>query len=232
MSQDGRFVAGAVERAADGAVDCRVCVWDAVTGRRLLDLVGPVWRGDRVKRTAHVAFRSDGKDIVGHWSHGDDWSGPVEQAVKMWDVATGMAVDVPTLQGVPADLNEARLSPDGTLLAAKFGRINSRVEIKVWDLTTGREQCTLLGDVPSVRTLGFSADSRRVVTWPVGNHGFLTLWDVTTGQELLHLDSTSVRRSGLPDSTDILALSPDGKALVGESGARLHLWSIGEPAKK
>ncbi len=103
-------------------------------------------------------------------------------------------------------------SPDGKILAAAGpGGL-----VKLWDLTTGREQGIKL-ESPNPPCLAF-APAGDVLA--VGSEGRLRLWDMATGQ----WRRTVGKQRG---TIDCLAFSPDGALLAsGGSDETVTLWNL------
>jgi RNA polymerase sigma factor (sigma-70 family) len=93
-------------------------------------------------------------------------------------------------------------SPDGKLLAATYP---SSI-VRLWDPATGKEVRSIHGQGSQVYSTAFSPDGR---TLAFSDGGYVTLWDVATGQPRPSFGHTYAIWS--------FAFSPDGKTLV--SGA-------------
>ena len=92
--------------------------------------------------------------------------------------------------------------------------------IKLWDLTTGKEQltCKAHGDV--VRSLAFSPSGKTLASG--SRDATIKLWNMPAGRKLATLQSHA---GGIWS----LAFSPDGKTLVSGSMDRtIKLWEIKE----
>src|SRR5437016_358750 len=79
------------------------------------------------------------------------------------------------------------LTPIITLAIAKNFRViltadGSTPEAVVWDLTTGRELCRLVGHTLPIRGATISPDSRFALT--AGADSTLRLWHLATGREI------------------------------------------------
>jgi WD40 repeat protein/tetratricopeptide (TPR) repeat protein len=132
--------------------------------------------------------------------------------IRIWDPATKMLLR--RLQG-PRPTYGLALSRDGRLLAATGGR-DGGVDglVKVWDLTSGQEQATMLvpfgaqGRFPRsasavVWNAAFSSDGQQLAT--AGNDWALKVWNAKTGAGLRSLQVGDVKD---------VAFSPDGKRLA------------------
>jgi WD40 repeat protein len=136
----------------------------------------------------------------------------MDGVVRVWDSATRVLLH--SLQG-PRSTYGLALSRDGRLLAATGNREGSRDgQVKVWDLTTGKEQATMLvrfgaRGVPGVESsmvwnAAFSPDGQQLAT--AGNDWVLRVWNAKTGAELRFWQAGNY--------VNDVAFSPDGKRLA------------------
>ncbi len=120
------------------------------------------------------------------------------------------------LQNLASELEQIRLSADGTLLAttARNGSIS------VWDLDTGR-LVSRMNHADSVNDLIFSADSRLLATASVDHTA--RVWEVASGVETVRIGSMS--------QVEAVAFSPDGRYLATKGSADLshRLRDISRP---
>ena len=199
-----------------------VTVWDVVTGAEVWSCPIP-----GLKEPAHasglVAFSPDRKRLAAWLSRGRgvhifgaasgsgpalldtsnefmSWLGFSDDGRLAANTATGVAIwntandNLKHLANWPATAAVA-WSPDGKLLAtAERDRT-----ICLRDATTGEVVRPLVGTPVRVVCAAFNADGSRLVTG--GSDGSVRLWDVETGQELLHsppAEKRCGRSSGLP----------------------------------
>ncbi len=195
FSPDGKQLATS---SADGSVR----IWD----------ITPAGASDWFTLAAHQGpiylfdLTADGKYLATASSDG---------VAKVWDLASGRELLAITNHGGP--LFGVAISPDGTLLATA-GDDNIA---KIWKLhlspgtPTAELQHTLSGHVkswavagnfPGLTSVAFSPDGEKLATG--GVDGVAKIWDVSTGQELLSIQTN-------PDRVGIirLAFSPDGRFL-------------------
>jgi WD40 repeat protein len=184
-------------RLATAGWDQTVKIWDATTSSEARILRG------HTRGVFSLTIRSDGMRCA---------SGSDDRTVKVWDTRTGQVIH--TLVGHTSLVTSLAFSPDGKRLASATGAFPGladvqvkAVEVKVWDVTTGREVCSLLKEHTSVfHGVAFSPDGTRLAA---GSHDMtVKLWDVTTGQETFTL-------TGLKNPVGSVAFSPDGKRLAG-----------------
>jgi WD40 repeat protein len=124
-----------------------------------------------------------------------------------------------SLKGHPLFTDCVALSPDGKTVATG-GRKRRGGELRLWDVSSGKEVTTLTlpRDSPQIlgfSVLGFSADGRFLAA---AGHGTVAVWDVAARKQL------PLKGHVAPANT--LAFSPDGKRLgvAGENGVRL--WDV------
>jgi WD40 repeat protein/tRNA A-37 threonylcarbamoyl transferase component Bud32 len=183
-------------RLATGSADKTVKVWDAATGKNVLDLKGlpdKVWS---------VTFSPDGSRLAS--THQDG-------AVSLWETATGQKVL--DLKGHPGFATSGTFSPDGTRFAS--GSMNGPVI--VWDAMSGEVVYTLKGHHGAVWGVAFGPhDGSRLASAHLD--GTVSIWDVATGLEVLTL-------KGHTDQVWGLAFSRDGSRLASASLDRtVRIW--------
>ncbi len=132
--------------------DCAVRVWDAADGRELLTLRG------HTGAVKAVAFSPDGRRIASAGADPKDPSAPKDGTVRVWDAATGEAVQV--LRGHELPPVAVAFSPDGRLLASA-ARDDVEGELILWDAFTGQRLATTRREHP-LRGLAFAPDGQRL----------------------------------------------------------------------
>lgn len=189
MSDDGKTL-------VSGGRDKAIRVWDVATGQLTKTL-----QSDSGTVEA-VAVSSDGNTIV---SAGGD------RMVRIWDLTSAQPPRMMAgHQNIP---NRVAISADGkTLISTAYS------EIKLWDMTTGELQATLLSAEPTEGSLGplkftiTSHSSPRAIS-PAGDNVLVSdngkwfLWDVATRE------STRIPMSGGTFAQDV-DISPDGQSVV------------------
>jgi WD40 repeat protein len=133
-------------------------------------------------------------------------SGPSE--IKLWDAATGQRMDL-ALAGSTDAVAQIALSADGMYLAAACGTNG----IQVWNLATRQRFDLKTLATKRTRAVGFSPDSKRLVSLftpedDSRNHeDVVRVYDLATRDPVWTLD-------GLPVVVYDAAFSPDGKYLA------------------
>jgi WD40 repeat protein len=186
FSPDGTQVATA---SADGTAR----IWDATTGKELLTVKGSgiVW---------HAMFSPDGKLLA---TAGQDG------IVHIWTATTGQKVL--DLVGHHEDVFHIEFSPDGSRIAT----ISPDGTAKVWDATSGKELLTLhQGNGAGPYWVAFHPDGSRIAVANTrgSNEGWVSIWDVVTGELILTLPNQNAFVNSVsfgPDGAHILTTSDD-----------------------
>jgi WD40 repeat protein/uncharacterized caspase-like protein len=126
---------------------------------------------------------------------------PNSNAITILETPSGRTLQTLTRTATSGGVERVYFSPDGKLLTAIYMETQgtkpigntSSSQVKIWDVTSGRELQTLaLGTTPS--QVGFSADGHVLAT--VGTQGEVALWDVASGNRLRDLTSSPMGNLG------------------------------------
>jgi len=196
------------ERLASVRYGALVKVWNVTTGKELLSLK----TGDN-PGVNFVTFSPDGQTLVV----------AVGTLVQLRNAQTGQ--EIRTLTGHTGIVSTLAFRPDGRTLvsASRFNALlEPDVEVKEWDLATGRESGAWKKrnrNSEFATMMTFSPDGKRLAA---AVNQEITVWDVSSSQEVLTLKGHPARVHGL-------AFSPNGTCLASSADDRtLKLWDARE----
>ncbi|MBA4067524.1 MAG: hypothetical protein C0501_28210 [Isosphaera sp.] len=157
FSPDGRYVAGV-------GADAVARVWDVQTKSEVRGL-----RGHADWATA-VAFSPDGRYLASVGAEAD-------KALRVFELPP---LETAGGGGHAQAANAVAVSPDGRLAATAA----TDQTIKVWDLATGKEVATLVGNADTPYALAFLANDAVVMGGrvPTGETGRLHVWGLSPGR--------------------------------------------------
>jgi WD40 repeat protein/tRNA A-37 threonylcarbamoyl transferase component Bud32 len=179
-------------------LDRQLCLFDALTGRRIAVL------GTHDHQVAHLVISADGRRIA---SHGVD-----EDHIRLWDAVTGQEVAV--LRGDIEHLGALAFSPDGSRLAS--GGVYPDNTVRLWDASTGHWIADMRGHKNTIRCIAFSPDGQRVVS--ASQDQTVWMWDGVTGQSIAPL-------AGHTESVWSVIFSPNGRRVITASADQtLRVW--------
>ena len=166
FSPDGRRLASISQ-----ARDCKACLWDADSGKQIIELPlkPPSDQISYHRAGTGIAFSPCGDTIAGgRWGE-----------IVFWD-----ATDGKTLMTLPQPEGSQRpftlcFSPCGEYLAsgAWWQSGLQKVPIRLWEVASGKNIATFWGHTTDVQCFAFSSDSTVLAS--SGHDGSILLWDLT-----------------------------------------------------
>lgn len=231
VTSDGR-------RCISGSNDSTIRIWDMYSEqcvRLLKGHDGPV---------ISFAVTQDGRKCV---------SSSEDKTIRIWDLESGQCLNTfnqPQRNSVAYSILVFALSPDGKRLVSG----SDDWTLCVWDMESGGWPIILPGHSGPVRTLVFTPDGNRYVSgandgnvriWEVGSNRCLNIlkdfsilaitpdgrkwicrypdsvtqfWDMDTGH------SPEILKA--PAGMTVLAITPNGKRIVGTRDGRLSVWDV------
>jgi WD40 repeat protein len=183
-------------------------IWDAVSGKLLLNLEG------HESAIRSVSFSIDGKKIL---TASDD------KTTKIWDAFTGKIIL--SLDGHSDAVNLATFSPSGnSILTASDDNC-----AKLWDAGSGELLFTLTGHKSDVNSAYFNADGNTILT--ASNDRTAKLWNAFNGKLITDFKGhTSKVRSAVfsPDGKKILTASWDSTAILWDADNGMRIYVLDE----
>ncbi len=191
---------------ATGSGDHTIKVWDATSGEETLTLEG------HAGAVSSVTYSADGTQIA---SGGDDGT------VRIWDATSGEKAL--TIEAHADAVWSVRFISGGRRIAGELGIKGDRAygggrfDVKVWDVTTGKETLSLLGPTDGGGHAVFSPEGHRIVAYDVLEES-MRLLDTSSGEVVRTLD-------GHPGYITSVGFSRDGKRIAsGGSHGSVIVW--------
>ena len=151
------------KRLASGSRDKTVCIWEAATGKQLLQL-------NVDSAVLSVQFSPSGDIIAAGCRNG---------TVQLIDVATAEVAMTGHVACRWDYVRSVSWSPDGTMLAS--GSDDSRV--RIWEAATGKQLSLLTGHTDLVRSVCFSPDGTKIVSG--SEDKTVLIWDAALRGEVV-----------------------------------------------
>lgn len=204
FSPDGKTIATSGD-------DRTVKLWDLASGKRLSMIRG------HMRNARSLAFRPDGAIVA---------TGSEDLTVKLWDVIAARPIHFSNrLAGKTQDsfqedtkfVFSLASSPDGRTIAAT----DDDRSIRLWDVESSKERCTLKGHKNLVRSVAFSPDGKTIASGSFDKT--VNLWNAVTGVEFASFKAHD-------EWINSVAFSPDGKVIAtGADDNQVKLWLIKFP---
>jgi WD40 repeat protein len=192
---------------ATGSQDKTIKLWNVAEGKEVATLKG------HTNGVQSVTASRNGKILVS----------ADEGVVKVWDIVT--LKELFTLKGLKGDAPALVISPDDKAVAVGGGGLDKATEkgwgeIRMWDLTTGKELAVFNWSENRVNSIAFSPDGALLAA--CSSNGSVSLWDVATSRK-----KTDPGKN--PQGGTGLAFSPDGKTLACGNFVRqmtIKFWDV------
>jgi WD40 repeat protein len=199
QSGDDRRIVGGIQSKG-------IRVWDASTGKMLLE-----WAGS----ASRVAINDDGTRIV-------SCGGTPANTVHVWDGNTGKLLH--ELKGHSIWVRCVALSPDGTRVVS--GSMDKTM--RLWDAGTGLALVELKGHQADVMSVAWSADGETIVSGSLDNTAFV--WRPERPHRELAGPTDTMRDAAFShDGSRVVGLASDQSVQVWDAPSgqlRLHIPAV------
>jgi WD40 repeat protein len=197
VSPDGRH-------AVSGSADATVRVWELQGGRRQRIMV----LSGHEREVTSVAITPDGRHLL---------SVSNDKTLRTWDLASGLECDC--LAGEAGWIVAIELLPDGKSFLS-----SSRLQVRMHELSSGRELSSLIGHSGRVNSVAVSADSRYALSG--ADDLTLMLWDLKVGHD-------RKERSGHHGRVSSVIVTTDGtRALSASLDGTIKTWNLSDGSQR
>lgn len=186
-------------KLVSGSTDKSIRVWNPVDGAVLA-------RIDTPAAVTSLTLNQDSTQII---------SGGADNLIRVWTVP---ATPTKQIGATAIPVVALQISPDKKWLAVP----SAEGKVDLVDLATSQVVKSFAGHVGAITSLGFSANSARLITG--GADKSVRIWDVATGQPVAVLQ-------GNGDVVTAVGLHPNGnQAVSGTADGKLAVWKLDVPA--
>ncbi|MDQ3007620.1 MAG: WD40 repeat domain-containing protein [Chloroflexota bacterium] len=193
-------------RIVTNYTDSNARIWDAVSGKELMQLGGFTANTGAVQ----PSYSPNGKLIA---------AGNGDNKIFVWDAQTGEQRT--TLVGFEGWARHIAFSPDGTRLASAKDNDGTKASkivgtVTIWDLASAKALLTMQVSPHGTTSVAYSPDGKYLITGDWDGNGII--WDANTGNKLFTLPNQS--------PVTAVSYSPDGKlTATGDVGGIVIIWN-------
>lgn len=198
--------------------DKTICKWEVKPARLL-------WTVSAATKVTSLAYASDGKSFA---TTGED------KTIRLWQASDGKALH--KLEGFKQPVTDLAFSPNGKHLAS-WGK---DFTLRLWEVSSGKKILEVKDDDPNpagdsatvesrvgIKGLAFTPDGKHLFTG--SPFGIVQMRNAATGK-IIRSFYSGTNFPGivfLPDDTQVLKVSPDGKTLaLSNKLGTTWLWEI------
>lgn len=207
-------------QVVSGSEDKTIRIWDAKTGKNIQTFIA---HDDYI--TA-IDFSQDGNYIA---------TGSKDNSIKIWNSSNGKLVH--KLEGHSANILDLNFSPNSKQIVSCSASNGFLGQIKVWDLTSGKEVYSVKGDARrtvraianqlqgDINTVRFSPDGKQFAS--AGANMTINLWDLASGALIQTFDCDLLRTDGPGHVNPVrsLAFSPSVRVAVSNCKNSIKFWN-------
>ena len=208
-SPDGKTVISGSDMYDSSGSTQTIRCWDVNSGKEVRQFVIPPRKtpGGNQNAVTSLALSSDGKTLA---------AGTTDGSIYLWDFATGKQLH--ECQGVQG--TSVVFSHNGKVLASCGAFEGVPSQVRLWEVSTGKELRRLAVELPSIGAVAFSPISDTLAV--NGDGKIVIILDAATGEVLHKLEGhvNTIMWRGV-------AFSRDGKTLAsGDIAGDVRVWSV------